>query len=329
MLDLLDAAIVEVTGHRRSGPDPAGDGPDPMVFDQQTLADLLAFLQDARGGRLSPEEVAYEAALWQQLVDVGWPAVGPGSPVEQAVALLADVPADDDPANPLEDAMAAVTRDEAARPALWQALYEGQLVLPLVRPGGADLQFLSAPTDDARLVLGFATEARFDTLLPDGAEMSRVLAPGPDLPKIWPAGHWLMINPGHATKVVLSPGEVTGLPHGERRELPHPRSVEVAPPEDDDGRALLLSAATVAVGGCRLVHWARLRRRDAPEHAPWRDALVVTAADGADQDAVVRALRSVLPPAVFPSPVVVGRRADLVHPLVDAVVADGRPVHGR
>jgi hypothetical protein len=167
-------------------------------------------------------------------------------------------------------------------------------------------------------VLGFASQARFDALLPEGAEMSRLLAPGHELPKIWPEDHWLVINPGHATKVVLSPGEVAGLPDGGPGELPHPAGVELAAPPEDDGRGLLLAAAIATVPDCAEVHWARMRPRIAPDHTPGRDVLVV--ASGAS------ALRAALPAAVFPSVVVLGRDADLVHPLVAAVVAAGRHI---
>ena len=347
-LDLLDAAIGEVKEHRHSPPgdpgEPGDDVPDPFVFDPQTLGDLHDFLRDARRGVLTADEVAQEAQMWQQLVDVAWPHTRAGdSPVEQAVAMLAAAPgaappvlAAVEPANELEHALAAVVRDDAARPALWQALHDGELVLPVVaydlaRPEGVNPQFLSAPAGESPLVLGFATEERFNALLPQGSEVSRVLAPGHDLPRIWPDGHSLMINAGYANGVVLSPQEVTGLPHGGRSELPHPRSVTiVAPGDHDEDRAVLLTAAAATVPGCKELAWACIRPREAPEHAPWRDVLVVTVTTGSDgsdgQAAVVQALDAALPVSVFPHAVVVGRDADLVHPLVEAVVTAGRSI---
>lgn len=345
-LDLLDAAIGEVTEHRHSPPgdrgEPGDDVPDPFVFDPQTLGDLHDFLRDARRGLLPADEVAQEAQMWQQLVDVAWPHPRAGdSPVEQAVAMLATGPgaaaspalAPVEPANELEEALAAVVRDEATRPALWQALHDGEVVLPVVpidlaRAEGVNLQFLSAPTGDSPLVLGFATEERYNALLPEGSEVSRVLAPGRDLPRIWPTGHGLMLNAGYENGVVLSPGEVTGLPHGGRSELPHPRSVTIVAPSDgDEDRAVLLTAAAATVPGCEELAWACVRRRGVPDHAPWRDVLVVTATTSADDQAVVvQALEAALPVTVFPNAVVVGRDADLVHPLVEAVVAAGRTV---
>jgi hypothetical protein len=345
-IELLQAAIGEITQHRRAWPaDQAADGPDPVVFDQETLGDLLDFLRDARRGLLAPDDVVHEARIWQKLVDVGWTVSSGDSPVERAVDMLAGPPpgpqpqsqqpgpaerparAEVEPANDLEHALAAVVEDEAARPALWHALHRGELVLPVVATEEATLQFLCAPASEQPLVFGFATEERFDSLLPNGSEISRVLAPGSDIPKIWPAGHWLMVNPGYANSVVLSPSEVTGLPHGPLSELPHPRTVELATPGDDDEeRAVLLAAAVVAVAGCAHVTWALARARTAPERSPWRDVLVVHAASGYDQAAVVQSLIAALPPSVFPSPTVLGGDADLVHPLVAAVLEAGRSI---
>lgn len=340
--ELLAAAIGEINEHRRAWPaEQAADGPDPVVFDRQTLGDLLGFLRDARRGRLTPEELAHEARIWQKLVDVGWTVSTGDSPVEQALDMLAGAPSafpeprtltPVEPANDLERSLAAVVEDETARPELWQALHQGELVLPVVaneatRAEGPTLQFLCAPASDQPLVFGFATEERFDALLPEGSEVSRVLAPGSDVPKIWPAGHWLMVNPGYANSVVLSPSEMSGLPHGPQSELPHPRSVVVSPPgEDDEERAVLLAAAVVAIAGCVRVTWARIRARTAPEHSPWRDVVVAVAADDHDQAAVIDDLTAALPVSVFPSAVVLGGDADLVHPLVDAVLEVGRTV---
>ena len=357
-LELLDAAIGEVKLHRHSVPVAPDAAPDPVVFDSETLGDLLRFLRDARRGTLTAQEVADEARMWQQLVDVGWPAALSSSPVERAVAMLAQGPCDADPVtgtaplltpvpepvNELERALALAVADDSARPLVWQALHDGELVLPLVahdqhqhdqhrhdqrRPEGLSLQFLSTPTGDDPLVFGFAAEERFNALLPAGSQVSRVLAPGRDLPRIWPEGHWLMINAGYENGLVLSPWEVTGLPHGGRTELPHPRSVDVAPPRpEDEERAVLLTAATATVAGCTEVVWARLRRRGSPDRAPapWRDVLVVAAAEDDRQAEVVQALGAALPPSVFPEALVVGRHADLVHPLVEKVVATGRVV---
>lgn len=340
--ELLEAAIGEIELHQRSWPaDQAEDGPDPVVFDQETLGDLLAFLRDARRGLLAPGELMDEARIWQKLVDVGWTVSSGDSLVEKVLALLAGAPSglaepsarrEVEPANDLERSLAAVVDDDTARPALWQALHDGELVLPVVaneatRAKGPNLQFLCAPGGEQPLVFGFASEERFDALLPEGAEVSRVLAPGSDVPKIWPAGHWLMVNPGYANSVVLSPAEMTGLPHGPREELPHPRDQVVRPPGDgDEERAMLVAAAVVAVAGCEELTWALMRPRKAPAHSPWRDVVVVEAADDRDQAAVVHAVTVALPESVFPSAVVVAGDADLVHPLVTAVLEAGRRV---
>jgi hypothetical protein len=208
-LDLLDAAIGEVEEHREGRPvEPGADAPDPFVFDRQTLGDLHDFLRDARCGLLTADEVAQEAQMWQQLVDVAWPHhTIDDSPVAQAVEMLA--------------AMSAATTPPV---------------------------------------------------------------------------------------------------------LPHPSSVSVvAPADDDEDRAVLLTAAAATVPGCEELAWASIRRRGAPEHAPWRDVLVVTTGVD-DQSAVVQALSAALPASVFPSAVVVGRDADLVHPLIEAAVAAGRTI---
>lgn len=335
--ELLRAAIGEIRQHRRRWPaEQAADGPDPVVFDKETLGDLLAFLRDARRGLLTPDELAHEARIWQKLVDVGWTASSGDSPVEQALDMLAGAPhgllgpptpTQVEPANEVERCLAAVVEDDTARPALWQALHQGELVLPVVATEAGNLQFLCAPASEQPLVFGFATEERFDALLPTGSEISRVLAPGGDLPKIWPAGHWLMVNPGYTNSVVLSPSEVTGLPHGPLSELPHPRTVTVAAPTPaDEERAVLLAAAVVSVPGCAKATWALVRPRSAPGGSPWRDVVVVEAAGGYDQNTVVPAMREALPASVFPSAAVLGCDADLVHPLVEAVREAGRSV---
>lgn len=102
-------------------------------------------------------------------------------------------------------------------------------------------------------------------------------------------------------------------------ELPHPGSVVLeAPGPEDEERALLLTAATATVAGCTEVLWARLRGRG--------DVLVVAADEPEHQATVVQELSAALPASVFPDAVVVGRRADLVHPLIEQVVATGRRV---
>ena len=117
-----------------------------------------------------------------------------------------------------------------------------------------------------------------------------------------------------APPAVPSPG-TAAAPH----ELPHPGTVEVeAPGPEDEERALLLTAATATVEGCTEVVWARLKGQG--------DVLVVAADEPEHQAAVVQELSEALPASVFPHAVVVGRRADLVHPLIEQVVATGRRV---
>jgi hypothetical protein len=342
---ILDAAIRAVQQRRRQGTDPAtADVPlDRAVFDQATLRDLLEFLQHARRGRLTAEELVEEAGMWEQILQAGWPAdAADVATVLRAVDLLSDVPAEGhptppltevEPANELERAMAATAADEAARPALWRAIHAGEVVLPvmayeLVRPEGANFQFLTVPYSDTPLVLGFATEHRLRDLLPADAQISLVEAPGHDLPKIWPAGHWLMINPGYTNSVVLSPWEITGLPHGGRAELPNPRAVQLAGPEDDDPRHDLLADALHRTPTVAEIAWTRVRPARAAAHAPWQDVLIVTAAadhpDAAAETAAVQALLAALPPTAFPKALVIARQPALAHPFIETALTKAR-----
>lgn len=386
----LDDAIEAVRrrrrhrGRARPGSGPQANGAegdlDRRVFDPQTLSDLVDFLRDARNGLLTDGEIVQEAGVWQRLLAAGWPTDAHDAvTIWQAVDLLASTPVlasataqrpptHVEPANDLERALAAAAHDEDARPQLWQALYDGEIVLPvvayeLVRPEGANFQFLSAPMGSTPLVLGFATEERFDALLPPGSQVSRVRPLGRQLPRLWPEGHWLVINPGYDNQVVLSPWEIAGLPHGSRAELPLPRSVHLRPPDGDDERLAVLADAVAALPGVEHIAWARVRARKAPDHVPWRDVLVVaatpaaggnlvpatgqpdeagerdgkvagperadghapTAAERAEADAV-RLVSARLRSGPFPRALVIGRQADLRHPFIEAAVAASRTV---
>jgi hypothetical protein len=348
---MVDTAIAVVEQRRRVRP----HRPDPVpldaeIFDQQCLSDLLDFLRHSRRGLLTAAEITEEAAMWAQIVGAAWPEEAlDHEAVVVAIELLAAAPVSHtpptpprpaEPANDLERAVAAAAADESARPQLWRALYESDLVLPvvayeLVRPEGANFQFLAAPVGDTPLVLGFGTEERFDALFPEAHGLSRVLAPGRDLPTFWPPGHWLMINPGYEPHVVLSPWEIAGLPDGARSELPPPRAVDIEVPADDDRAALLrdvvagLADADEGVGVVQ-VHWARVRGRAKAaagrEHASWQDVLVVTAGSATvgAETAAVGAVQAAVPAREFPRMLVVGRQADVAHPFVEAVIGAGR-----
>jgi hypothetical protein len=373
---IVDTAIATVEKRRRVRPHQPDPVPlDAEVFDPQTLGDLLEFLRHSRRGMLTAAEIAEEAGMWVQIVGAAWPGEAPDyDAVMIAVELLAAAPVPPaepatvrsvEPANDLERAVAAVAADENARPQLWQALYESDLVLPvvayeLVRPEGANFQFLAAPVGDTPLILGFGTEERFDALFPEARDLSRVTAPGRDLPKFWPEGHWLMINPGYEPHVVLSPWEIAGLPDGGRSELPPPRAVDIETPagtEDDERAARLRSliagttgtttdgtatsgtattgtatdgTTTTGAPGVVEVHWARVRGRAKAaagrERANWQDVLVVTAvsATAEAETRAVSAVQAALPAAEFPRAMVVGRQADVAHPFVEAVIDAGR-----
>jgi hypothetical protein len=345
-VSVVDGAIAAVERRRRVRPNQPDDVPlDPELFDPQTLTDLLEFLRHSRRGMLTAAEMVEEATMWKTLLRAGWPPEAADQiAVAHAVGLLAVVPAPEpepaaprpvEPANEIERAMTAVALDERSRPALWRAIYDGDVVLPvvayeLVRPEGANFQFLAAPIGDTPVILGFATEERFDALLPEGSQVSRVLAPGRDLPKFWPAGHWLMINAGYEGHVTLSPWEVAGLPDGGRAELPHPRAVTIAAPDAGDvvGVGDLVAGAVARLDEVERVCWARVRPRTGGEHSRWQDVLVVTASSPAPEaeGAAVQALTAALPPDLFSRAIVVGRQAHLRHPFIEAVVAAGRPV---
>jgi hypothetical protein len=233
--------------------------------------------------------------------------------------------------------MEAASRDDTIRPALWQALYDGEIVLPvvayeLVRPEGPNFQFLSAPFGDAPLVLGFATEERLDAHLPPGSEVSRVVPLGRDLAKFWPVGHWLMINAGYTNNVVLSPWEIAGLPKGPRSELPNPRAVDLEAPDPDDQRLHILVEAIAQVDEVDHVYWARVRPAKGNRNAPWQDVLVVVASTGTEETeerAAVRALSSAISAAsgaAFKKAVMVARQSQLHHPFIEAAVEAARRV---
>jgi hypothetical protein len=279
MLDLLDAAIDEIKQHR------------------QSLGDLLQFLRDARKGVLTEQEVAQEAQMWHQLVEVGWQAVPAGSTVERAVTVLAQQTATGSgsgggagaapgPAHPLGEALAP-------------------LPLPALGTGApAGLPALRSPAGAATATAAEDAESEAESLPATAMAMASA-------------------TPTDAATHGTAPGPV----HGAAAELPHPGSVELATPgPEDDERAVLLTAATATVPGCTEVVWSRLRPRTAPPPAPWGDVLVVAADDPEHQAAVVQELTEALPASVFPEALVVGRRADLVHPLVELVVATGRVV---
>jgi len=205
----------------------------------------------------------------------------------------------------------------------------------LVRPEGANFQFLAVPMGDTPVVLGFGTEERFDALLPEGMQYSRVLAPGRDLPKIWPAGHWLMINAGYEPHLVLSPWEIAGLPDGGRAELPQPRAVDIDDPGDDERAGELVAIVARLAGAGRTVsqvRWARVRGRAQAAagrvHPHWQDVLVVSgAAPTAEaEQAAVQAVTAAVPAGRFPRMLVIGRQEALAHPFIEAVLAVARPL---
>lgn len=264
---------------------------DPELLDRQTLRDLGEFLRHTRHGMLTRQEVVQEARLWYELLALGWPADARDAPVvAQAVELLTNLPDAElepvtltpvEPANELERVMATVARDESARPALWRALWDGELVLPvvayeLIRPEGAHFQFLTLPYDRTPLVFGFAADERFDALLAPGARVSRVTPLGRDLPRFWPEGHWLMLNPGYENQVVLSPWEIAGLPDAPRTELPDPRAAEIEPVDEDDPRLPALVEVLARLPEIDHVHWARIRPVRDADRTPWQDVVVVT-----------------------------------------------------
>jgi hypothetical protein len=354
-VEVIDAAITVVNRRRRLSRNVEPDlDLDDRLLTPWTLTDLVEFLRHTRHGVLTRHEIAEEAGLWRDLLRLAWPqAAQDASAINRAIEVLASLPDAGpeplpvipvEPVNELERAMARAAGDDTARPALWQALHDGEVVLPvvayeLIRPEGANFQFLSAPLEQAPLVLGFAAEDRFDALLPGGSPVSRVVPLGRTLPRFWPEGHWLMLNPTYANQVVLSPWEIAGLPHGSRSELPHPRAVQVEPADEHDRRLYVLADALAGLPRIDHVHWARVRPRRGAAAAAWQDVLVATAkatGDGppdeaaeAAEAAAVQALSAALPPDLFPRAIVLGRQSDLAHPFVEAVVATAHRIRAK
>jgi type III secretion system (T3SS) SseB-like protein len=229
---VLDAGLKAVEARQRVGRRAEPDKPlDGKVFGRQVLADLAQFLRTVRQGALTRQEIVEEARMWRPLLLAGWPPEArDAGPVGAAVELLASLPDAErepvrlrhvEPANDLERAIVAARQDTSARPKLWQALHDGEIVLPvvgyeLVRRDGAMFRFLTAPLDRRPLVFGFTSDERFDAVLKD-APVTRVTPLGRDLPKFWPKGHGLMINPGFDDHIVLIPHEIAALPHGPRQ----------------------------------------------------------------------------------------------------------------
>jgi hypothetical protein len=375
---VVDAALRAVLQRQRNSHNARPDVPlDPELFDRQTLRDLGEFLRHTRQGMLTRQEIVQEARLWRELLALGWPGEAGDAPVlARAIGLLTSLPDAEweptplipvEPANELERVMAAVAADESARPALWRALWESEVVLPvvayeLIRPEGAHLQFLAGPFDRAPLVMGFAVEERFDALLTPGTWVSRVTPLGRDLPRFWPEGHWLALNPGYENHVVLSPWEIMGLPDAPRTELPHPRAAQIEPVDADDPRIPALVEVLRGLPAIDHVTWARVRPTREADRAPWRDVVIVTvtpadlpgeAATPAEGDArerdarqrdcrerdggerydrdgeaaeaaAVRGLSRALPLDQFPKAVVLARQPGVAHPFVEAVVTQGR-----
>jgi type III secretion system (T3SS) SseB-like protein len=364
---LVHAALQAVGQRQRTRHPGDPDVPlDPEVFDAQTLRDLGEFLRHTREGMLTSGEVADEARLWHQLLPHGWPSeASDAPPVARAIELLTSLPAEEvgpvvltpvEPVNDLERVMVAVAADEATRPDLWQALHDGEVVLPvvayeLIRPEGAHLQLLAVPLDETPLILGFTSEERFAALLPEGGgdgpgdtggeasdggvnadadadadRISRIRPRGRDLPRFWPAGHWLVLDPGYENQVVLSPWEIAGLPLGPRARLPHPRATRLRPVAEDDPRVPVVGEVVGTRAAIDHVTWAQVRPAGGDE-ATWQDFLVVTVTPPADEAAEARAVRElsqVLPAEDFVRAVVLARQADDAHPFVEAVVAEGR-----
>lgn len=214
-------------------PEPAVPLVDDALAALRSSGDELApelrrFLRDAREGLLSSDSIVDEARLWHELIGRGWPGDRAAAAIlRRAVDALTRTPSLDEPEvpepfepiNDLERAVAAAADDPWQRPDLWRALHAGEVVLPVLafdlRPEqGLSLRFLTMALDAFPLVVGFTAEERFDALLGDDTDFPRVLAPGPDLPQVWPAGHALQLNPGYDVGVVVTADEILHLPHG-------------------------------------------------------------------------------------------------------------------
>lgn len=219
---LLDDAIAALARCARLSAGERGDrGIDPEMFDAPTLQDLDAFLHQVRDLAIAPDEAIAEARLWKRAVELGWrDELADTAPVRWAIERLtvalpatAAEPLPLDPVNDLERALLALDTDPAARPELLAAFRDAEVVVPVLAcdvtgSDGMVFQLLTLPEQDRPVVLGFTSRERLEALWPDGVERSSITPQGRDLPSIWPADHWLLLNFGYCGAAALSPEEI-------------------------------------------------------------------------------------------------------------------------
>jgi hypothetical protein len=293
----------------------------------EVLQDLGRFVTDAGEGWFTDAEASEEAEVWLALLS----AAGLRAPaLTRFLALLvkgagasSPPPAGEaPPANPLEAAARLARSDDQARPALWRALHQGSVHIPvlhhdLILPGGkARFRLLAVPIGGSAVVLGFTTEQHLDALAP---EAGRIEAKGEELAGVWPEEHWLVLDAGTPHAVLLAPSEVTGLPDGPTQLLPPPEAVVITPGHRADGRWPPVVAALRDAGATRAA-WATIRAPSGPGEP--REVVAVVADDPASAGAAL--LRALAGPAhlgwaFLPVDPVAP------HPLAEAVLSQGLP----
>lgn len=127
----------------------------------------------------------------------------------------------------LEAALAAAASDPARRPQLRQALWDGEVLVPLPEHPGAPAEALDEGTltlplvesGGRRYVPVFTSAEALRRYAPD--DVPTAVVTGRALAGAWPADAWMALNPRSEAGAILSPEEVASLP-GEPPATPAP-----------------------------------------------------------------------------------------------------------